>query len=201
MRARARAICSRLGHLRLWLRFAAQAFVGLALGGGSLLVVLGGDAVQGALLGCGALLAGLAARRSAARAGDARRAARVRAAVRRALRPLRSTGWRLEEALAWPGGGRLDFLAATPDGRLAFALLASPVRSERLLDRAQEIASWLATSGRPCVPVLAVSRLARPERDERGVLVVAADAVADAVADAESGFHRALAGTQRELAA
>jgi hypothetical protein len=195
MTARARALRSRLGHLRLWLRFAAQAFVGLALGGGSLLLVLGGDAAQGAFLGAGALLAGLAARRSAARAGL------VRAAVRRALRPLRGAGWRLEEALAWPGGGRLDFLAATPDGGLAFALLASPVRSERLLDRAQEIASWLAMDGRPCVPVLAVSRLARPERDERGVLVVAADAVADALADAESGFHCALAEAQAELAA
>lgn len=200
MRAGARALRSRLGQFRLWLRLATQAFVGLALGAGSALVTLGGDLPQAGVLAGAALLAALAARRTWARARDARRAARVRAALRRALRPLRSTGWRLEEALAWPDGQRLDFFAATPDGGLAFALLASPVRSERLLERAQEIASWLATCGRPCIPVLAVEELARAERDERGVLVVAADAVAVALADAEHGFERARAEVEAEVA-
>jgi hypothetical protein len=161
----------RAGHLGL--TSTAAAVLGL-------FVVRAGAGLPGIVLLAGAVVVGLRARHWLSLAGRSAVGARSEDEVRRALEPLRESGWRLRHGLHWHGGGDIDSVAIAPSG-LGFAIeTKTRTYDERHLDRVREQAGWLGGSRRRwcrrgALPVLCAVRGTGMERYEQGVLVVSVD--------------------------
>jgi len=129
-------------------------------------------AVAAGIAGVGLLLDGVHGLRLSARSSIG---AASEAQVRRALKPLRAEGWRVEHGVLWPGGGDIDHVARSPAG-VWFAIETKTRRySCRQLERTAATARWLARRGRGgggAVAVLCVTRGRRRPVIEHGVLVV-----------------------------
>jgi hypothetical protein len=145
-----------------------------------LLAVTAGAALPGVVLLAVAVIVGLRARHWLSLAGRSAVGARSEDEVRRALEPLRESGWRLRHGVRWHGGGDVDSVAIAPSG-LGFTIeTKTRTYDERHLHRVREQAGWLGRRRRRwcrrgALPVLCVVRATGVERYERGVLVVSVD--------------------------
>jgi hypothetical protein len=147
---------------RLGLTSTAAAVLGL-------FVVRAGAGLPGVVLLAGAVVVGLRARHWLSLAGRSAVGARSEDEVRRALEPLRESGWRLRHGLRWHGGGDIDWVAIAPSG-LGFAIeTKTRTYDERHVDRVREQAGWLGRRRRRwcrrgALPVLCAVRATGMER-------------------------------------
>jgi Nuclease-related domain len=145
-----------------------------------MLLMSTGFALPGGLLLGAAVVVGFRAHHWLSLAGRSRVGARSEDEVRRAVEPLRETGWRLRHGVHWQGGGDIDSVAIAPNG-VGFAIeTKTRMYDERQLGRVLQQASWLGRRRRTwcrrgALPVLCVVRAAGVERYEHGVLVVSID--------------------------
>ena len=145
-----------------------------------LLAVTAGAALPGVVLLAVAVIVGLRARHWLSLAGRSAVGARSEDEVRRALEPLRESGWRLRHGVRWHGGGDVDSVAIAPSG-LGFTIeTKTRTYDERHLHRVREQAGWLGRRRRRwcrrgALPVLCVVRATGVERYEHGVIVVSID--------------------------
>lgn len=183
---------SHWGHVSLLgaVAFASLCAAGLCASG--LAALASGAALKALIFAALAAAVGLLARRRFGEWRAARRGARARRATAAELRGLLEGGWQAEHAVPWPGGGVVETLLRSVDGRLLFAL-SSPAGdpADRDLGRLAEIAAWLTrTAPNPCIAVCAVEREG-VDRLDGGILLTSRSGLALSLADAWAEFTKA----------
>jgi Nuclease-related domain len=186
---------ARRQQFRRLARAGQLALTGIAAAILGMLLMSTGFALPGGLLVGAAVVVGFQAHHWLSRAGRSGVGARSEDEVRRALEPLRKSGWRLRHGLRWQGGGDIDSVAIAPSC-LGFTIeTKTRTYDARHLDRVREQARWLGRRrrrwcGRGALPILCVVRAAGVELYEQGVLVVSIDRLIPVLCEVASRMER-----------